>query len=193
MGLARTKATKRYSARAALDEPVRHVLEDGPPEQDAGGEVTDVLEVQQRAVLERGVVDGREVPGEVGDEPEAERDGRAREEPRAGQPGEPRGEGRRDAEHEQRRSPLGEDDVLEQVGGEQMVGERVERRDCGREAAAGTPRRTRAPPLLEPVAAHGDAVRDEQRDDGKRRLEVKRPGVWVRAADPRYASAHARP
>jgi hypothetical protein len=164
-------------------EAVRHVLEDGPPQQAAGGEVTDVLDVQQGCVLERGVVGRGDVPGEVRDEPEAERDRRPGEEPGAGEPGEPRGEEGRDAEYQERRRPLGQDDVLEQMCREQVVGQRVERRygGCYEQQAAGG--ESSDPPGLRASSADEDCVREGQRDDGEGRLKMKRPRVWVWAAD----------
>ena len=48
----------------------------------------------------------------------------------------------RQAEHEQRRRPFGEDDVLQEVRREQVVGQGVERSDggCKQEETAGTER-----------------------------------------------------
>jgi hypothetical protein len=88
------------------------VLEDGPPQEAARGEITDVLEVQEQLILERGVIRGREVPGEIRDEPEPERNRSQRQESRARKAPKLCGEGRRDSEDEEGRRPLGENDVL---------------------------------------------------------------------------------
>jgi hypothetical protein len=168
-----------------------NVLEHGPPQEAAGGEVADVLEVQEDGVLEGGIVGGREVPGEVGEEPDGERDWGPGEETCSGQPGELRGEGRRDPEHEERRRPLRQDDVLEQMRRQQVVGESVERRDCGREEQETTGGEGRDPPAFCMPSTDREDIRDGQRKNGEGRLEVRRPGIWVRAGDPRYANSHA--
>jgi hypothetical protein len=142
-----------------------------------------VLEVQQGRVFERGVIGRGEVPGEVRDEPETERDRRPGQNPGAGEPGEPHGEEGRDAEHQERRRPLREDDVLEQMRPEQVVGQRVERgdrRDDQQQAAGGESCNA---PARGATPADKEGVPAGQRDDRERRLEVKRPGVWVRASD----------
>ena len=89
---------RRRRRRGPGREPVRRVVDDRPPEQAAGEHVRRVLGVQERVgVAQRRVVDRRDVPGEVGAEPERERGGRP------GQPAddavraERRGEARRDA------------------------------------------------------------------------------------------------
>ena len=68
---------------------------------------------------ERGVVDGRDVPDDVRRNPDRQCDNRVREQARAGKPAEASGQARRDAEHQEGRGPLREDDVLEQVRAEE--------------------------------------------------------------------------
>ena len=76
------------------------------------------------------VVDHGEVPRVVGDEPERQRHERSEER----EPGRPLGEPRRDCEHEQRGSPLGEDDVLQEMRPqERVVRQRLELREEGGE------------------------------------------------------------
>jgi hypothetical protein len=83
-------------------------VDDRPPERHAREQVHDVLDVQQRVrLLERVVVDPRQMPDEVREQPEGEcRDERHVDALR---------ELRRHGEDEQRGRPLGEDDVLREV------------------------------------------------------------------------------
>jgi hypothetical protein len=90
-------------------------------------------------VLERGVVGGWDMPDVVGGEPECEGEGGAGDEPHDANAADSGGKRRRETEDEQCRRPLGEDDVLEEVRAEEVVGERIERGDGGgeQEEAAG--------------------------------------------------------
>ena len=78
---------EQQAERAGEDERTEQVeglrpardpaVEDGPPDEAAGGEVGGVLGVEDRPlVAKRGVVRPRQVPGEVGDEPDGQRDER---------------------------------------------------------------------------------------------------------------------
>ena len=163
---------------------MRRILEDGPPEQRAGHEVHRVLEVEEcRRVLERRVVGGRQVPGEVDEQPEAKRDRRTGQLPDGRDAPEPLGDGRRDAEHEQRRRPLGEDDVLEQVHREQVVAQCFERGDRGGEQEQAAPREGRDAPPLDVSTSCRQDVGEHQRGYAERRLGVDGPGVGVGAGD----------
>ena len=162
---------------------MRRVLEDRPPEQCAGGEITDVLEMQEGLMLECGVVGGRDVPRVVGQKPDPERDRRAGQEPHRRDAADPQRERRWHAEDEQRGGPFGEDDVLEQVSGEQVVGERVERADGGDEQDQAPGGEGGNAPRLGPAAADQEGVRDGEREDAERRLGMERPGIGIRTVD----------
>ena len=100
--------------RAGRERAVDH----GPPHGDPGREIHHVLDVQQRVrVTQRVVVDPGQMPDEVRRDPQRQRDERAEEHEAASA----RCERRRDGEHEQRRRPLGEHDVLQQVRPEERV------------------------------------------------------------------------
>ena len=107
------------------------LLYDAPPHEDPGREVERVLEVEQRVgVLERRVVEPRQVPEHVVREPERERDGGVGERADEGWSRERRGQCRRDPEDDEERRPLGQHDVLKEVDHEQVVHrDRLERGD----------------------------------------------------------------
>jgi hypothetical protein len=162
---------------------MRRVLEDRPPQERPGGEVADVLEMEKRVVLECGVVKRGQVPQKVGRKPEPEGDRWPGEQPDRADSADRGGKCRWDAENEKGRSPLGQDDVLEQVGRKEVVGQRVERCDRGdkeKQASGGEGRET---PPLRLAPTDSDAIGERNRDDWQRRLEMERPGVWVRTAD----------
>jgi hypothetical protein len=79
---------------------MRRVLEDRPPEKRSGCEVADVLEVEERVMLECGVVDSGQVPEEVGRKPERQGDGWAGEQSERPDSADCGGNGRRDPEDE---------------------------------------------------------------------------------------------
>jgi hypothetical protein len=171
---------------------MRCILEDRPPEKRSGGEVADVLEVKKRVVLQRGVVEGGQVPQEVGRKPEPEGDGWAGEQPDRRDPADRDGECGWNSENEQGRRPLGQDHVLEQVGREQVVGQRVDRRDrSGEEEQAAGCEGGDAPPFCVP-AADGNAVGESERDYWERRLEMERPGVGIGSSDSATLGSYAR-
>jgi hypothetical protein len=162
---------------------MRRVLEDRPPEERPGCEVADVLEVEERVVLEGGVIESREVPYEVRRKPEPEGDGWASKQSDRRDSADRGSQSRGKAEDEQRRRPLGQDDVLEQMRREQVEGQRVERRDRGgKEEQAPGGEGGKAPPLDVPIS-DGQKVGEDERQDGERRLEMERPGVRIRARD----------
>ncbi len=145
-----------------------------------------MLECEQgTAVVERRVVQRRDVPDGVGADPQRQRDegvGQGADDFRLG---DARGERRRQPENEQQRRPLGQDHVLEQVDPEQVLdGDGVPRRheDGDDQTAAGkeggdAPGRCGGAPESEEVC-RGERDTDE-------RFRVPRP----RRRDPRrYAS-----
>ena len=100
--------------------------------------------MQRVRVAERCVVERRRMPRVVDDEPQREA------EPRGHEPGQPPAELGRQPEHEERRGPLRQDDVLQQVRGQQLELELVERPDEGREreqCAGREAEETRAAPI----------------------------------------------
>ena len=155
--------------------------EDGPPEEQADRDHEQVLDVEEPRVAERDVVDAAEVDDVPADEPDRQRDGRPRHErERPAAPGGDRtAHGRREPEDEERRRPVGDDHVLQQVEEHEVVDrDRLERRvqrshdedDAGRE-------RRRVPdagPLAAPRAAVGDQRHDAE--DDEQRLERERRG-----------------
>ncbi len=162
---------------------MRLVLEDAPPHREAGEEVQRVFDVEQRArVLERRVVDPREMPDHVVREPERERDRGMRERadrPRARDRGSESG---RDREYDEQRRPLGQHDVLEEMHRQEEVHpERVNGR-CGdrqqerqrADEAADTPGGRWVPPDREDV-------RGSQSEDDEH-LGVPRPRVRIHGA-----------
>lgn len=171
---------------------MRFVLEDGPPEQRSSRHVADVLEVQEPVVLERRVVKNREMPEEIRRQPEAERDGSAGEQLEAAGPPDRGGESRRDAEYEQRRRPLGEHDVLEQMRRKEVVRQRVQRGDCGGEQEQAAGGESGNAPALCFAVPDGQEVRESEAENGERCLGMKRPRVRVRAGDSATLRSHAR-
>ena len=143
-----------------------------------------MLQVKQgRRVLQCAVVGGRQVPREVDEEPEAERDRRPGQQPDGTDPPKPLADGGRDAQDEEGRRPLGEDDVLEQVHREQVVAQRLERcHRSGEEQQAAGGEDGDAPPL-DPLAAGGEHIGEHERCDAERRLRVNGPGVGIGARD----------
>jgi hypothetical protein len=81
-------------------EPLRRLLEDRPPEERSGCEVADVLEVEERVMLECGVVESGQVPEEVGRKPERQGDGWAGEQSERPDSADCGGNVRRDPEDE---------------------------------------------------------------------------------------------
>jgi hypothetical protein len=63
---------------------------------------------------------------------------------------------------------------------EQVVRERVERRDRGDDEQQTTGGERGDPPALRRPSADGERVRDGEREDGERCLEMRRPRIWVR-------------
>ena len=124
-----------------------------------------MLDVEQGVgVAQRRVVDPRQVPDVVRREPERQRDERPEERKAGGA----RGDVARHREEEQRRRPLREHDVLEQVRPEErVVRERLELGDEGREDES------------TPAAAERDASADavsrgrttQQRERGGRKAD----------------------
>jgi hypothetical protein len=141
-----------------------------------------VLEVEEDGAFEGRVVGGGDVPEVVRDEPDRQRDGWPRDQPRGGVLREPRGKRRGNAENEERGRPLGEYDVLEEMRREEVVAQRVERGYRGREEEQAPGGEGSEPPALR-ATTDGEQVRDPERDDRQRRLQMERPGVRIRAAD----------
>jgi hypothetical protein len=106
-------------------------VHDGPPDADAGGEVGEVLDVEQRVrTAQCVVVDPGQVPRVVRREPERQRDQR----PEEREPGGALGDLRREGEDEQQRRPFCEHHVLQQMRPEEgVVRERLELREEGGE------------------------------------------------------------
>ena len=122
-------------------------------------------------IAKRRVVDQRQVPGVVGDQPERQRDERSKER----EPGRPLGEPRRDREQEQHRSPLREHDVLQQVRPEERVirkrlelGEECGEDECHAERAGG---QTKARNLTA-SSRHGEPDRERRREHDRLRRRV---------------------
>ena len=91
-------------------------MDDGPPQAAAGDEVARMLEVQQGVLMrERRIVDPRDVPDEVRAEPERQGDERVRQCPDSQCLLEASRGRCRETENRERRSPLCDDDVLEEV------------------------------------------------------------------------------
>jgi hypothetical protein len=130
------------------------VLEDRPPEENAGDEVREVLDVEEAVVLERRVVGGRDVPNNVPGDPDRQGDQRPGQ--RANHT-EARGLSRergRDGQHEEQRDPLGQRHVLHEVRGEEVVErERPERCDRDREQEEDGRGEARDAPGWRPVAS----------------------------------------
>ena len=165
-------------------EAVGLVLDDAPPHRDAGREVERVLEVEQRVrVLERGVVEPRQVPEHVVREPDGERDERVDERTNDRRTSERRRERRREPEHDEERRPLRENDVLEQVDDEQVVHrKRLDR--CDRD---GEDEHHRGDEAGDPEArggepAEGKEIAGGHQRDEQERLRIPRPPVRVHGA-----------
>jgi hypothetical protein len=123
------------------------------------------------------------VPNEVGREPEPECDRWAGQLLHGWDSADRRGKRRRKAQDEQRRRPLGEDDVLKQMRRQEVVRERVEWRDRGGEEEQAPRGEGGDAPPFELPAANRDGVAKSERQDGERCLEMERPGVRIRAGD----------
>ncbi len=97
------------------------VLEDRPPEANADDHVAQVLQVEEKAVVEGGLVGEWDVPEGVRREPERQGDERARQRARDAGAARPTRDPGAEPEDEERGRPLREDDVLEEVGGDEVV------------------------------------------------------------------------
>ena len=103
----------------------RLVGEHRPPEDEADGDEQRVLDVERPRVLEREVVEERQMDRVPADEPDRQRDPRARE---AGERPSRRARAiagahrRRQPEEEERRRPVGDHHVLEQVEEQEVIG-----------------------------------------------------------------------
>ncbi len=148
IGLARTNAAKTYAARAPDPRRCGSSWTTHHHMASPGDEVHRVLEVEERArVLERRVVDPGQVPDHVVREPERERDGRMGERADGAVAGDRCGERGRDREHDEKRRPLGEHDVLQQMHRQEVVHpERVDRRHADREQHRHRAEEARDPP-----------------------------------------------
>ena len=170
--------------RAAGVEPSR---QHRPPDQEAGDEVAEVLEVEQRRGVPQGcVIGGRNVPRVVGREPERQRDQRVRE--RSDGAVFSRGScgGRREPEHDERRAPFGDRDVLEQVGREQVVERQA--LEWGHEDDKDQPEPAEEagnPPARRGVAAEHERVGQRQQRNEHDRLCMEAPAVRLHR---RYAT-----
>ena len=181
IGLASRNAAKRY----ARFQPGRErAVHDRPPQQHAGDEVERMLEMEQRMrVPQRRVVDPRQMPDAVVDDPEEERRHRSAH-PRRDAPRAPAG-----SEHRQQRRPLGEDDVLDQVHREQVVHrDRLDRRDRPRRARAGIA----APKQATRHGAAGTRLSDQTYADRQgrehdERFRVPRPRVRIHGGTLRHS------
>jgi hypothetical protein len=173
-------------------EPMRCVLEDRPPEKRPGCDVADVLEVEKRVVLERGVVEGRQMPEEVGRKPKPESDGWASEQPDRADSADRRSQCRGNAEDEQRRRPLGQDDVLKQMSREEVVCQRIEWGDRGGEQEQTSGGEGRDSPAVRFPVSDGEEVGEGEGQDGERRLGMKRPGIRIRTRDGATLGAETR-
>ena len=90
------------------------------------------------------------------------------------------GEVRGEAEDAERRRPLGEDDVLQQVHREQVVErDRVQRRDEDRQDQREAGREAGDSPARHAVAPDDEQVPDRERRNEDERLEIQRPGVRI--------------
>ena len=134
-------------------------------------------------MLERRVVCGRQVPREIGEKPDGERDRRAGELRHCRKAGDPFRKRRRNAEDQERRRPLREDHVLEQVRREQVVAQRFQRRHSGDEQENTARRERRDSPALDTGAADRDGVPERKREDTECRLGVDRPRIGIRPGD----------
>ena len=162
---------------------MRRVLEHRPPEEEAGREVARVLEVEQaRLMAECRVVGGGQMPGGIRREPQRQRDCRMREQANESATTEADGEPGGHAEHDERRRPLREDDVLEQMGAEQRRRrEGVERRGGGCEHEQQSAAEAREPPARDDLSAHADRVGARQRGDDEELVRREVPPDRVHA------------
>ena len=173
--------------RAGAQRPVH----DRPPEEEPGGEVEDMLEMEERVrVAERGVVDPGQVPDAVVDQPERERQQRWH-------PRRARGERRWDPEHRQERSPLSEHDVLDQVNREQEVErDRLDGSDRDGEQQHHRCEPARDPPAGRRYAPKRPEIRDREHRDEDERVRAPRPRIRIHPAtlrDPRGCSSMVEP
>jgi hypothetical protein len=67
---------------------------------------------------------------------------------------------------------------------EQVVGQGVEWRDCGRDEQETTGRERGDPPALRTTSPDREGIGDGEREDWEGRLEVRRPGIGIRTVDP---------
>jgi hypothetical protein len=98
------KAAKRYAAFAPRGG-ARARPGTRPPEEQARHEVARVLDIEDDAVVERRLVEERDVPERVGRQPDRERDEGLRECSNHAVPCDHGAEAWRHAEHEQKRRP----------------------------------------------------------------------------------------
>ncbi len=130
-----------------------------------------MLQVEEEAVVEGGLVGEGDMPEGVRREPERQGHERARQRARDAVPRDPPGHPGAEPEYEERRRPLREDDVLEEVGGNEVVdrhrGHRAGHRDEGEDEAGeeerGAEERGPIPPRREDVGdaepyEHGDLL-----------------------------------
>jgi hypothetical protein len=175
-----------------VGELMRRVLEDRPPEERSGCEVANVLEVEERVVLERGVVESGQVPEEIGGKPEPESDRWAGEQSDRPDSGDRRSQCRGNAEDEQRRRPLGEDDVLEQMRRQEVVRQCIEWGDRGGEQEQTSGGEGRDSPAVRFPVSDGEEVGEGEGQDGERRLGMKRPGIRIWTRDGATLGAETR-
>jgi hypothetical protein len=140
--------------------------------------------MQERALVrERRVVNGRHVPDEVRGEPEREGEEGVRHDADCCRTLELARKRWRQREHDEPGRPLGGDDVLKQMNGEQvMQGDRVQGRHVDREEqdhpdVEGDPTsRIGRPPALAPEIEGGECA------DRKEHVPMQRPRVRIHAA-----------
>src|SRR6266516_1614204 len=161
-------------------DPLRLEREDGPPEDEPREDQEAVLDVERPLVPEGPVVERRQVDAVPDEEPERQREDGSRQERERTAP--PRGDRlahrRREAKHEQRRRPVRDHHVLEQVDHQQVVDrDRLERRVEGKgdqDEAEREDRRARpGRPLDRPAEVDVD-VTSRNRQDEEERLEAER-------------------
>ena len=134
-------------------------------------------------MLERAVVDRRDMPDEVRPEPERQSDERVSQEPNTREPLELARQRRRKGEHDQAGRPFGGDDVLQEMNREQVVQrDRVQRghidreQQDHREVEGGLACRVRRPPALAPEVGGAEGT------DRKQDVPVQRPRMRIHAA-----------
>ena len=144
-----------------------------------------MLDPEQALVSQRVVVYGGDVGHVPGDEPQSERERRVREHAHPAPPGEGRGHRRAQAEQEERRRPVAEHHVLEQVEAQHRVQRQVldrrEQGEGGDEQAGGErePAQRRDGLSAPSVVAHDDDIvdGDDDKPDQPLRVEHELPGV----------------